>query len=30
MTDQETYKLSEKKKEQIQDAYIKYGFASTT
>ena len=29
MTD-ETYKLTEKKKDQIQDAYIKYGFASTT
>ena len=26
----ETYKLTEKKKDQIQDAYIKYGFASTT
>ena len=29
MTD-ETYKLTEKKKDQIQDAYINYGFASTT
>ena len=29
MTD-ETYKLSEKKKDQIQDAYVKYGFPSTT
>ena len=26
----ETYKLTEKKKDQIQDAYIKYGFPSTT
>ena len=26
----ETYKLTEKKKDQIQDAYNKYGFASTT
>ena len=24
----ETYKLTEKKKDQIQDAYIKYGFPS--
>ena len=30
MSDHETYKLSEKKKDQIRDAYIKYGFASTT
>ena len=29
MTD-ETYQLSEKKKDQIQDAYISYGFPSTT
>ena len=26
----ETYKLTEKKKDQIQDAYVKYGFPSTT
>jgi len=30
MTDQETYKLSEKKKDQIQDGYLKWGFPSTT
>jgi len=29
MTD-ETYQLSEKKKDQIQNAYISYGFPSTT
>ena len=26
----ETYKLTEKNKDQIQDAYVKYGFPSTT
>ena len=27
---EEAYKLTEKKKDQIQDAYISYGFPSTT
>ncbi len=30
MTEQETYKLSEKKKDKIQNAYSIYGSASTT